>query len=180
MVRISRRCVRIAQQKEKVRARTKLRILSLMEDDDDDGEDSDDDFRDEMLLINTYLDIRLIRRLKRATRARYLTRSVYRRYGYNQFGDDIRDDDDSFLNNTEFLQKYRMKRSSFDKLLALIKDHHIFQRFVLEEMFALILLVLFPITILTHRQVGKRTTTSPCPISTPCFIAFSRNRRRWE
>ena len=86
MVRTSRRSVRIAQLKEKVRARTKLRILSLMEDDDDDGEDSDDDFRDEMLLINTYLDMRLIHRLKRATRARYLTRSVYRRYGYNQFG----------------------------------------------------------------------------------------------
>ena len=66
MVRTSRRSVRIAELKEKVRARTKLRILSLMEDDDDDdGEDSDDDFRDETLLINAYLDMRLNHRLKR-------------------------------------------------------------------------------------------------------------------
>jgi hypothetical protein len=137
MVRTSRRSVRIAELKAKVAARTQLRMLSLMDDDDDDEEDSDDDFRDEMLLINTYLDMCLKRRLKRAIRARYLTRSVYRRYGYDQFGDDYRDDEHSFLNNTEFLQKYRMKRSSFDKLLGLIKDHPIFQRFVLEEMLAL-------------------------------------------
>jgi hypothetical protein len=179
MVRTSRRSVLIAKLRAKVRARAKLRLLSLLEDDDDDGDDSDDDFRDELLLINTYLDLRLKRRLKKAIRSRYLSRSVYRRYSDSQFGDDIRDDDDPFLNDTEFLQKYRMKHTSFDKLLAYIKDHFIFQRFVLVYMFALLLFA-FPITILTPRQAGKRTTTSSCSISITCCIAFSRNRRGWE
>ena len=72
---------------------------------------------------------------------------MYRRYSNSQFGDDIQADDDSFLNHTEFLQKYRMKRSSFDKLVGLIKDHPIFKKYVhvdmLYAMFAL------PITLLT-------------------------------
>jgi hypothetical protein len=173
MVRLSRRSARIAHLKKQVRARLIARTLSMMEDDDpDDSDDSDDDFRDELELWSLYRDMRLIHRLKRARMSRYLSRSVYRRYGDTQFGEDIRDDEDAFLNDDEFLQKYRMNRSSFDKLVALIKDHPIFERFVILE------ILLY--NVLTPRQIGKRTTTSAGPISTPCLIAFSRNRRRWE
>jgi hypothetical protein len=82
MVRTSRRSARLEQLKEKVRVRTNLCMLSLLEDDEDDEEDSDDDLHDEMLLINTYLDICLGQKLKRAIQSRYLTRSTYRRYDY--------------------------------------------------------------------------------------------------
>jgi hypothetical protein len=174
MVRFSRRSARIAHLKKQLRARLYARTLSLMEEDDSDDsdDDSDDEFRDELMLWSMYRDMRLIHRLKRARQSRYLTRSVYRRYGDTQFGEDIRDGQDAFLNDDEFLQKYRMNRSSFDKLVALIKDHPIFERFVIVE-----ILLYY---VLTPRQIGKRTTTSACTIPTPCFIAFSRNRRRWE
>jgi hypothetical protein len=65
MVRTSRRSARLEQLKEKVRVRTNLCMLSLLEDDEDDEEDSDDDLHDE-----------------RAIQSRYLTRSTYRRYDY--------------------------------------------------------------------------------------------------
>jgi hypothetical protein len=133
MVRLSRRSAHIAHLKKQVRARLIARTLSMMEEDDSDDsdDDSDDDFRDELMLWSMYRDMRLIHRLKRARMSRYLSRSVYRRYGDTQFGEDIRDDEDAFLNDDEFLQKYRINRSSFDKLVALIKDHPIFERFVI-------------------------------------------------
>jgi hypothetical protein len=130
MVRTSLRSEHLQQLQAKVRARTSAYMRSLLADDEEGEDDSDDDFRDEMLLIDTALYLSALQQLKSAIRSRYLTRAMYRRYSNSQFGDDIEADDGSFLNPNEFLQKYRMKRTSFDKLLSLIKDHPIFKKYV--------------------------------------------------
>jgi hypothetical protein len=131
MVRLSRRKERLKYLKERVRTRAKARLMSLFDEDElEDGDDDDDDFKDELAFANLLMDLSTIQRLKRTRRSRYLTRLMYRRSSNNQFMDDLESGDDSFLNDDEFLQKYRMHRSSFIKLVNKIKDHTIFAKYV--------------------------------------------------
>jgi hypothetical protein len=130
MVRLSRRKERLKYLKQRVRTRAKARLISLF-DEDELEDDDDDDFKDELECANLLIDYAMIQKLKRTRRSRYLTRLLYRRSSNNQFTDDLQSDDDSFLNDDEFLQKYRMQRSSFTKLVNKIKDHAIFEKYVL-------------------------------------------------
>lgn len=62
---------------------------------------------------------------------RYLQRGPYRNYSNFVFEEDLKssiDDNRSFLNDNEFLHKYRMKRSTFQLLLSKIRHHEVFQR----------------------------------------------------
>ena len=64
---------------------------------------------------------------------RYIHRCPYRpRLPSHIFTSDLQSSDEeigyhAFLRQTEFLQKYRMSRPSFIKLLSLIQDHQVFQ-----------------------------------------------------
>ena len=131
MVRLSRRQERLKYLKKRVKSRAKARLLSLLDDDDfEDKDDGDDDFKDEIEFANMLMDLVLIQKLKRTRRSRYLKRLFYRRSSNNQFLDDLQSDEDSFLNDDEFLHKYRMQRSSFTKLVDMIKDHSVFDKYV--------------------------------------------------
>lgn len=70
--------------------------------------------------------------LSRAYNTRYAFRSLSLRDGKAEevFEKDLEEDEleqQKWLNDDEFLSKYRMSRSSFNKILAMIKDHPIFQ-----------------------------------------------------
>ena len=131
MVRLSRRQERLKYLKKRVKSRAKARLLSLFDDDDfEDEDDGDDDFKDEIEFANMLMDLVLMQKLKRTRRSRYLKRLFYRRSSNNQFLDDLQSDEDSFLNDDEFLHKYRMQRSSFTKLVDMIKDHSVFDKYV--------------------------------------------------
>jgi len=72
--------------------------------------------------------------IERISNQRYaFPRKPYRK-GYSKavFDRDLQEDDDEhgtppWLTDEEFLQKYRMNRESFKKLLDLIKDHNVFK-----------------------------------------------------
>jgi hypothetical protein len=50
---------------------------------------------------------------------------TYRKYNNKQFDDDLKTDDEAFLNDEEFLGKYCMSRESFELLVSKIQDHPI-------------------------------------------------------
>jgi hypothetical protein len=101
------------------------------DDDDDDG-------------LEDVVDVAVFVSLSKAMQRRYLYRSVkYRKGGserlYNEdlqleHANDVDEADDGsslatfqpWLNDTEFLQKYRMSRPSFTRVLAMISNHPVF------------------------------------------------------
>lgn len=103
--------------------------------DDDDGLESSDNSEstnssgETMLVAWRFL-------LKDALAKRYLTRRKYRSHeGANaRFKEDLQEDNDSegestipWLNDAEFLAKYRMTKEAFWDLLDKIQDHPVFQ-----------------------------------------------------
>lgn len=77
---------------------------------------------------------------KEISSRRYLSRGPYRRYSDFVFDEDMKtaqssdgddsdgDDKTSFLNEREFLQKYRMRRDTFGLLQSKIENHAVFKR----------------------------------------------------
>jgi DDE superfamily endonuclease len=105
--------------------RASRKMLTSTDDDDDD-------------LLNDSMDLHVLQKLRFAEERRYLFRSSkYRKGRHNEvFERDLDDgrllesDDESiqpWLNDTEFLQKYRVSRRCFGIILDKIKDHPVFE-----------------------------------------------------
>ena len=47
---------------------------------------------------------------------------------FNQFEEDLCEDGIPFLNESEFHNKYQMKRELFNELMEMVKDHPIFNQ----------------------------------------------------
>jgi hypothetical protein len=92
-------------------------------------------------LIEDALDAAVGSALAKVNRQSYLHRHSRNRKGKSRviFEEDLQEkpaeeeesssgseEKQPWLNDTEFLQKYRMSRSGFNRLVALIKDHPIF------------------------------------------------------
>ena len=127
MPRISARARRIRWFRSFLSLRARQALFADSSDDNDSSSDLS-------------LDLFLSRQLSEIESRRYLRRNRYRRRRVNIFSLDLErsqsgEDDDSrssadvpFLNDDEFLQKYRMRRQSFDKLVSLISSHPVFTR----------------------------------------------------
>ena len=68
---------------------------------------------------------------KKGQNSCYSTSQVYQKEKFNFFKDDLGRDASSgaspaFLSDHDFQHKYRMKRTSFQKLVSLIQDHPVF------------------------------------------------------
>lgn len=94
---------------------------AIWRDIDDDSDSLEDD------IDNYYVDQMFTLESNRY----YKQRDSYRKSNINSFEEDLHVDQsfncNSWLNDDEFLKKYRMNRESFYKLVDLIKDHPIFQ-----------------------------------------------------
>jgi hypothetical protein len=110
--------------------RGELAILGIAIPPSSDSEDDDDSSGDSVILtIANLADIAY----EKISSQRYVFRNLHRA-GYSKwtFNNDLKeegsDDDDevAWLSEEEFLQKYRMHRVSFWKLVSLIKDHRVF------------------------------------------------------
>jgi hypothetical protein len=95
---------------------------------------------DEEDSLEDILDAAMASALRNAESRRYLFRKKRYRCGKDRFEEDLEyyssEDLDSvseeagkmsWLTEEEFLQKYRMSRESFSKLVGLIKDHPVFE-----------------------------------------------------
>jgi hypothetical protein len=97
-----------------------------IDSDSNDSSDCDDrdDVEDRLMLIEGAL----IAKKARIKKSRYSTsRKRYRKYSNQQFDDDLKEGDVAFLNDDEFLKKYRMSRKSFELLISMIQNHPVFQ-----------------------------------------------------
>ena len=113
----------------------KVLLFTILDDDSDDI-DVDSQNEDELsiasgntledVLLHTHVDLQDIES------NRYLFRNPYRpsSYALPRYRLDLHEGDDDevpWLNNVEFLRKYRMSRDAFKKLLLAIKDDIVFQ-----------------------------------------------------
>ena len=125
MPRISERKACIEELENLQLQRTWRRHLAFVLDDDDDDDSMED--------LEQLLDLAVDDALARAETSRYLFRdSQYRRSSLNIFQRDLAvecvgDGGAPWLNPTEFLEKYRVTRDSFHKVVELIESHQIFQ-----------------------------------------------------
>ena len=63
--------------------------------------------------------------LIRLTIRRYSVPRMQQIQQFNRFEEDLGEDDIPFLNESEFHQKYRMKRESFNELVETVQGHPI-------------------------------------------------------
>ena len=96
---------------------------------DDDTSSDDDDSSISMGQENTLLDLAVQRAYDYVSNSRYLFRGRHRK-SLPVFGRDLNDDETGdqlpWLTEEEFLEKYRMRRESFHKLVSMISDHDVF------------------------------------------------------
>ena len=114
MVRLSKRRVNI----NKITSIVKFRLQYRREREEIGIMDEEEDEIDERIF--------LLYRLKK--RQRYETRNSYRSRNVNEFERDLEEGEGSWLNDSEFLQKYRITRESLRSIVQLIKDHRVFRR----------------------------------------------------
>jgi hypothetical protein len=94
-------------------------------------DNSDDE--DSMATLNDLIDEAVQRSYRRALNSRYSYRNSYRKgYSTTVFERVLEEEDDDggttpWLTENEFLQHFRMHRSSFAHLVGLIKDHDVFK-----------------------------------------------------
>jgi hypothetical protein len=94
-------------------------------------DNSDDE--DSMATLNLLIDTAVQRSYQRALNSRYSYRNFYRKgYSKTVFERVLEEEDDDagttpWLTENEFLQNFRMQRSSFAHLVELIKDHDVFK-----------------------------------------------------
>jgi DDE superfamily endonuclease len=125
MPRESKRAKAITRLSSILNNRIKLRAIRLFSDDDDSVED--------------LKDVATAILLRKTRNRRYIFRPQYRKSpAVSRFKIDLNlsdgeievsscsDSEMPWLSDDEFLQKYRVSRSSFDAILSLIKDHDVF------------------------------------------------------
>lgn len=102
--------------------------------DDSEAESDEDSLLGEDSDLEDYLDLSVNAAYHDVLHKRYVTKRKPYRKGRSRyfFERDLQEEDDPdgtppWLNEDEFLEKYRMHRSSFKKLLEKIQDHAVFQ-----------------------------------------------------
>lgn len=122
MTRTSERQTILQRMKKKVTDGIRLRMLFV-------DSDSDESLADNMDTMNAIAE----GEYQEMNARRYTTREPYRKAKISRTEDDLvppgeEGFDRAWLSDTEFLEKYRMTRDSFDKIVDLIKDDELFLR----------------------------------------------------
>jgi DDE superfamily endonuclease len=122
MPRLSERAKRLLERKKRLVAGIRLR-MQFIDSDSDESLAEELDFRNGLEAV-VYQEMK---------RRRYTVRGPYRKPKMTRITDDLgvpRDDGSPgvWLNDNEFLQKYRMTRDSFGKILRLIEKDPVFQK----------------------------------------------------
>ena len=82
--------------------------------------DMDDDYMDDGV------DVMMLVCLRQLTTQRYSVPQMQQIQQFNQFEEDLCEDDIPFLNQNKLHQKYQMKRESFNELVEMVQGHPIF------------------------------------------------------
>lgn len=120
MPRLSRKAKVIKALRDKLKGRLMSRAAQLILLDDE-------WFDDDMMHLELAKDLALSVAIRKAESQRYLFRQSQYRCGNKRFNEDLDQGSLSWLNDDEFLQKYRCSRENFYRILELIEEHPVFQ-----------------------------------------------------